>query len=235
MIHAFESCNRRGFLKANAAVLGSGAWVLPAIASGAEESEKKGPEITPVEDLMQEHGVLRRILLVYRGCLRRLDLNETLSPNVITDAATIIRSFIENYHERSEEEYVFPRFGEHGELVDLSVLLKSQHEAGRVLTDRILTLAATGDLALPDRKQEMILKVTAFIHMYEPHAAREDTVLFPAFRGLVKPEEYDTLGDRFEERELELLGANGFEGTVKRIADIEKGLDIFNLAKFTPT
>lgn len=212
MQYPIESWNRRGFLKANVALLGSAPWMLPGIASAAEKTEKEEQGVTPVEDLMQEHGVLRRILLIYRECLRRLDLNETLSPNMFTDAATIMRSFIENYHERSEEEYVFPRFGERGELVDLAVLLKTQHEAGRVVTDRILTLAATGDLAPPDRKQEMILKVTAFIHMYEPHAAREDTVLFPAFRGLMKPEEYDTLGDRFEEREHELLGANGLGG-----------------------
>ena len=229
-----DSWGRRMFLKANTALLVGATWPMSGIASAAEKTEKEEPEVTPAEDLMQEHGVLRRVLLIYRECLRRIDLNETLSPSVLTDAATVIHSFIENYHERSEEEYVFPRFAGQGELVDLVVLLKGQHDSGRLVTDRILTLAATGDLTPDDRRQELILKVSSFIRMYEPHAAREDTVLFPALRRAVKPKEYDTLGDQFEQREHELLGANGFEGTVKRIAEIEQSLGIYNLAKFTP-
>ena len=36
-----------------------------------------------------------------------------------------------------------------------------------------------------------------FVRMYEPHEAREDTVLFPQFRKIVSKHEYDALGEEF--------------------------------------
>jgi len=70
--------------------------------------------------------------------------------------------------------------------------------------------------------------------MYEPHEAREDTILFPAFRKIVSAHEYDALGDDFEKKEHELFGADGFERMVDRVAAIEKKLGIYDLARFTP-
>ena len=70
--------------------------------------------------------------------------------------------------------------------------------------------------------------------MYSPHEAREDTVLFPAFRKIVNVNEYDALGEEFEDKEHELFGADGFEKMVDRVAGIEKKLGIYDLAQFTP-
>jgi hypothetical protein len=70
--------------------------------------------------------------------------------------------------------------------------------------------------------------------MYNPHEAREDTVLFPAFRGIVSAHEFAALGEDFEKQEHELFGADGFEKVVDRVAEIEKKLGIYELAQFTP-
>jgi len=70
--------------------------------------------------------------------------------------------------------------------------------------------------------------------MYAPHEAREDTVLFPAFRQMVTPAEFDALGEEFEKRERQLFGRDGFEGMVRKVAEIEKALGIYDLAQFTP-
>ena len=37
--------------------------------------------------------------------------------------------------------------------------------------------------------------------MYRPHEAREDTVLFPALRTILKPKQVEELGERMEEDE----------------------------------
>ena len=65
--------------------------------------------------------------------------------------------------------------------------------------------------------------------MYRAHAAREDTILFPAFHALVGKAEYERLGDQFEQREHALLGDKGFEHAVDRIADLEKKMGIYDL------
>ena len=66
------------------------------------------------------------------------------------------------------------------------------------------------------------------------HEAREDTILFPAFRKLVSSNEYDSLGEEFEKNEHRLFGNGGFETMVGRVESIEKKLGIYELSQFTP-
>jgi len=53
------------------------------------------------------------------------------SHDVVTKSAKIIWSFIEQYHEKLEEEHLFPRFRKHNLLVDRVNVLQQQHQAGR--------------------------------------------------------------------------------------------------------
>ena len=192
-----------------------------ALLAAAPKKEQKEEDVSPAEDLMREHGLLNRVLLVYEECARRMDDGKGAPPQ-LGQAANIIRDFVEGYHEKLEEEFLFPRFRKANKLVDLVDTLQQQHEAGRKLTAAILDQPAPAQLR-------------AFIRMYRPHEAREDTVLFPAFRDLVGEKEYDRLGDRFEEREHQLFGKAGFEGQVENVAGIERALGIYELARFTPT
>ncbi len=70
--------------------------------------------------------------------------------------------------------------------------------------------------------------------MYRPHAAREDTVLFPAFRELIGKGGYEELGEQFEDQEHRLFGEHGFADTVVQVAHLESTLGIADLAAFTP-
>lgn len=184
----------------------------------------KAEEVTPVEDLMREHGILRRVMLIYEKEAASLETGKAPDYETIAKSAAMIRDFIENYHEKLEEEYIFPIFEKQGKLADLTKTLRRQHEAGRKLTQAILRLSKEG---LAD-------DLRSFVRMYRPHAAREDTVLFPALRGLISEKEYDELGDKFEDKERELFGENGFEGKVQEVSRIEKELGIYELSDFTP-
>jgi hypothetical protein len=70
--------------------------------------------------------------------------------------------------------------------------------------------------------------------MYRPHEAREDTVLFPSLYKLISAKQIADLGEQFEEKEHQLLGAEGFEKAVDDVAAVEKQLGIYDLSKFTP-
>ena len=72
-----------------------------------------------------------------------------------------------------------------------------------------------------------------FIRMYNPHEAREDTVLFPAFRELIGPKELDKLKDVFEQKE-KALPMGDFEKMVADVAGIEQAFGIYDLAQLTP-
>jgi hemerythrin-like domain-containing protein len=94
---------------------------------------------------------------------------------------------------------------------------------------------ATGHaLKNADDRRKLADSMRQFIRMYSPHEAREDTVLFPAFRGIVSAHEFDSLGEDFEKKEDELFGQGGFFKVVDHVAEIEKQLGIYDLAQFTP-
>lgn len=198
-----------------------------------EEDEDEGRKVSPPEDLMQEHGLLNRVLLIYDTCKKRLINKEDFPREAVLNAAIIIRTFVEDYHEKQEEQYLFPRFQKAGQLTDLIQVLLQQHQAGRRLTDQIMRISKSITNADADN-QKLIALLSAFNDMYRPHEAREDTVLFPAFRKIVSKNEYDSLGEEFEKNEHKLFGNDGFETMVDKVATIEKQLDIYELSQFTP-
>jgi hemerythrin-like domain-containing protein len=185
-------------------------------------------EVTPGEDLMQEHGVLERILLIYDESTRRIEHGAELDLAVVAGAAGIVRRFVEEYHERSEEQYVFPRLQAHPRTAQLVAVLRQQHERGRQLTDEITRLSAGSDRAA------LAQQLHAFVRMYRPHAAREETVLFPAFRATLGRSGYRELGERFEHEEHARFGEHGFEEVVAQVARLEAALGIADLMLFTP-
>jgi hemerythrin-like domain-containing protein len=241
MSHDLES-SRRGFVQiagVTSLIVAGGLWTPGWAAAkkkttGASKKSKESEEaVTPPEDLMREHGVLDRVLLIYEEAMRKFDAKEDFDPAVITQSAQIVRDFIENYHEQSEEQHVFPRFKKAGKMVDLVDVLLAQHQAGRRLTATILQVAPASARGGEERHR-LTGAMQAFIHMYRPHAAREDTDLFPKLRGLVSSNEYDSMAEQFEKEEQRRFGEDGFEKTVDRVAQIEQTIGIQDLSKFTP-
>jgi hemerythrin-like domain-containing protein len=177
---------------------------------------------------MQEHGLLERVLLVYDESARRIEKNEPADLSAIAGAAGIIRRFVEEYHEKLEEKFVFPRLQAARRELELVTVLLRQHERGRQVTEEIVRKANAG--AGP----ELAPLLRDFARMYRPHAAREDTVLFPAFRAIVGRDAYRELGEQFEDEEHRRFGEHGFETTVAEVAKLEAALGIAELAQFTP-
>src|SRR5207249_7341081 len=124
--------------------------------------------VTAPEDLMKEHGVLNRCLLIYEEGLRRLRDKTDLSPNVFNHTAALIRKFVEEYHEKNEENYIFPVFEKAKKLTDLVTTLKTQHKAGRTVTAEILRLSQPTNFADTANRDRLVLACQAFIRMYRP-------------------------------------------------------------------
>ncbi|MEJ2069454.1 MAG: hemerythrin domain-containing protein [Syntrophobacterales bacterium] len=223
-----------GMLLSLAVALGPTALLAQTGKPPQKETEAQAPGISPVEDLMREHGVLRRILLVYAEIIRRLQTGLDFPMKTLSAAAGLIHDFVEDYHEKLEEQHVFPQFERAGQMVPLVKVLRRQHQAGRQITRYLQTQAAVGILLNEQNRQELSKYLGSFIRMYQPHAAREDTVLFPAFRFLMPAKPYQELGEQFEELEEQKFGRHGFANVVVQVGELEKSLEIFDLAQFTP-
>ncbi|MCL4501178.1 MAG: hemerythrin domain-containing protein [Deltaproteobacteria bacterium] len=225
--------SRRHFVGRASALVAAAALLGPPALLSAEKKKSGETDVTPTEDLMREHGVLRRLMLIFDEFAKRLHGAAEVPPALIAQSAEIIRTFIQDYHEVDEEVAIFPRFIKAGKLTGLVKTLLDQHHAGRRL---IATLETSVKANLKDQagREKVSGLMAAFNRMYRPHAAWEDTILYPAFRSVISPKDFEALGDQFEDKEQKKFGKDGFEKIVAEVAELEKQLGLFDLAQFTP-
>ena len=72
-----------------------------ACAADNAKQDKTKRSLRP-RNLMREHGVLNRVLLIYDTVVRKIEGKEDFDPGVISSSARIVQQFIEGYHERNE-------------------------------------------------------------------------------------------------------------------------------------
>ena len=237
---------RRQFLRSTT-VLGTGLLLGGCGDKGAGErrSDDQAPadkagskaevEVTAVEDLMREHGVLRRALFVYTEAAARLRSDPaTVALETLQKVAMLFRAFGEDYHEKKlEEAHIFPAVRKAGgEAAGCVEVLIAQHQRGREITDYILKTTQSGRSGAAGA-DELVRMLDSLVRMYRPHAAREDTVVFPAWKQALTVAQLDEMGDKFEDIERAQFGEDGFENAVKQIAEIEASLGLADLGQFT--
>jgi hemerythrin-like domain-containing protein len=211
-----------------------------AIAKDEEPAERQGsqgaePEVTATEDLMREHGVLRRALLVYQESALKLRANASaVPPDALQQTAKLFRAFGEEYHEKKlEEAYIFPAVQKTGGLAAAYTgVLTAQHNRGREITGYIISATSASKLTVAN-VEPLAKSMESLVRMYEHHAAIEDTVVFPAWKLTLNEEQMDAMNDKFEEIEHQQFGEDGYEEAVKQITDIETSLSLADLGQFT--
>ena len=228
-----EMPGRRDFLTRAA-----GAGVLLALGSCNSEPEPKPLSFpsarshSPAEAMLQDHGLLSRVLLVYEESMRRLAEGKDFKPLALVQAAHVMNDYIVDCHQSLEEIYLFPRFRRSDTQVGLIEVLCQQHAMGRRLAATVLDLGGlkVRDDASTRRKFADVLGKV--VRMYRPHEAREDSVLFPLLRNVVPMAEYDALGEDIERERSRRLGQDGFERFVGEISESERAIGISESTDF---
>ena len=223
--------SRRGLIAGGVGlVVGAGATELgDRLSATNPPAEPHVP--SPGEELMVEHGVLKRLLLAYRALSERLADGRTVPAGTIVDAAQIVSSYVESFHEGLEEAYVFPRVQDSQAALVRTLLI--QHDRGRHLTAKI-SAAAAGTLSTAAQRSDLRGMLDAFVRMYEPHEAWEDTVIYPALRTATSQRTLDELAERFAQLENQQFGDAALQQILDRVGGIEQQLGIHDLASFTP-
>jgi hemerythrin-like domain-containing protein len=205
----------------------------PAKKPDDDDDDKKKEEVTATEDLMREHGVIRRVLVVYRETATRLRTKPAGVPaDALQKAAKLMQTFAEDYHEKQlEEANIFPALMKNAGLAGTVNTLIAQHQRGREITQYVLAVTAKSIGAAS--AEPLARALEGFARMYEEHAAMEDTIVFPAWKKLYSAKELDEIGDRFEDIEHKTFGKDGFDDAVDQIGAIERAFGI-ELGALTP-
>ncbi|HEV2538783.1 MAG TPA: hemerythrin domain-containing protein [Frateuria sp.] len=221
---------RRCMGSAGIALVGGIAAAAPlaALADGP-----KSTDVLAVEDLMREHGVLRRALLVYARAASLLQHQRAVPLEPLRRTAELFRRFGEDYHEHAlEEAHVFPAVvAAGGRAATICRTLAEQHRRGRQITDYVLAVGAGG--IGRSAMAPLAGALDGLVRMYQHHTAIEDTVVFPAWKRTLAPARYSELSDQFEALEKRMFGHDGFEDAVGRIGAIEQAFGLADLAALT--
>jgi hemerythrin-like domain-containing protein len=202
---------------------------------GDQPPEDAALVVSATEDLMREHGLLRRALLVYQESATKLKLDPGSVPTeALEKVAQFFRAFGEDYHERKlEEGFIIPAIKKtQSQASSYADALLAQHARGREITDYLLSVSKNASIT-PTTAGAVISALESFVRMYEHHAAVEDTIVFPAWKASIGSKELDGLAIKFEEIEEEHFGEDGFEAASKRMSEIEESLGLSNLEMFT--
>ena len=102
-MNAREKVARRKFLVAT-----TGLVAAAPILALAQAKEEINPDegVTAPEDLMKEHGVLNRCLLIYEEGVRRLQKGDDITPEVFQHTAQLIRTFVVAWESTAEANVI---------------------------------------------------------------------------------------------------------------------------------
>jgi len=218
-----------------AAAVGGAALLLPACSREQGERREAEEGVSATEDLMREHGVLRRILVVYREAARMLRADAAgVDAGALVAAADLFRRFGEDYHEKIlEEMHVFPAVERAG--APAAALLRTlvqQHDRGREINVYLAGRGASGRIGAAD-VEPAAAALESFARMYESHAAMEDTVVFQAWRRTLSEDQLREAGEQFEAIERQTFKGDGFDIAVDQVGEIERRLGLGDLAGYT--
>jgi hemerythrin-like domain-containing protein len=222
---SIKPISRRGFL----ALAGAGA-----LAGCSKAGTSQDGTDTAIEILARQHGLLQRATAILEEIRGGMDARMDLPPEIIQETAGIIRRFVVDYHQKMEEEHLFPAFDAAKKMGGLIGVLREQHSAGAQLTGIIAELSVGFSAKDLEKRRTMGSAIHHFSRMYLAHSDREDTLLLPQLRRVVPPRAIEELNLAFQKAEKEVPGPNGFEETIQKLESYENMLGIGDLAGFTP-
>ena len=213
----------------------SGAALVLAACTENNRPGNAAEDVIATEDLCREHGVLRRLLIVYDLMAPEIRAGGAgVDIAALIQAANLFQHFGEDYHERQlEEAYVFPAVAKtSGEAAGLVGTLLQQHQRGREITAYIQQPCAGGKLAT-GAAGPLAAAMESFTRMYRAHAAWEDTIVFPAWKTTMSKSQLNEVSEEFEKIERAAFHTDGFDWAAGQATQIEQRLGLHNLGRFT--
>jgi hemerythrin-like domain-containing protein len=226
---SFENpLSRRGFMALAGA---TGAGVLSAC---SQTSQDMGDTGTAIEILDRQHGVLYRAVAILEEIKGGMDARMDLPPEIIEGTVEIVRLFIVGHHQQMEESGIYSAFTAANKMGGLIGVLREQHVASSRLTEILKGLCSGFSSRDLEKRRTMGSTLHQFCRMSRAHADREDTELYPLLRRLMPPKACAELSSAFFKAEMEFLGQDGFDETVRKLNGYENILGIGDLSSFTP-
>jgi len=172
--------------------------------------------------LREEHDVILQMLEALDGTSQRLEANEPVSLQTLTDFQEFATLFADRCHHGKEEDLLFPlleRKGVPRAGGPLGCML-SEHDEGRAFVALMKTnasLCASGDTAA---RTAWVHAARAYANLLRNHIWKENEILFRMAERLMSPEEQEALANEFAKVEEEMIGRETFAQLRERPAKL---------------
>jgi hemerythrin-like domain-containing protein len=160
------------------------------------------------DELMAEHRVIERVILVLENGALRLEKGQAVRPGLFIEATDFAKGFTDGCHHKKEEGVLFPAMVAHGmpgESGPIGVML-AEHEQGRALTRALRSAAQRLESGDQSAAQEVIANARGYSQLLRQHIMKEDRILFPMAGQVLPPGEQDRVADGFEKIDHEETG-----------------------------
>lgn len=161
-----------------------------------------------IQELMDEHALIVRMLGALRGMCRRLLRGEPLDPADLDAALDFIANFADRCHHGKEEDLLFPAMARAGfprEGGPVGVMLM-EHRQGREYVRALRQAAAGLKAGSPAAARDAARAAADYVELLSHHIMKEDNILYPMAMSALPDEVWIELESAFARVEAERMG-----------------------------
>lgn len=166
-----------------------------------------------LDDLNHEHRVIERVVEVLERATTRLEHNQRVPIEILTDAVEFITGFADGCHHFKEEDVLFPVMANKSPQIKtgpVKVLL-AEHDVGRHFVAQLKSAIASLEAGQAEGAPAAAKALAGYTQLLRKHISKEDQIFFPLASALLTGEELEHIAEQFEEVEQEKMGPGAHE------------------------
>ena len=174
--------------------------------------------------LMEEHGVIERVLTALETAANRVSQGDEIQPAFFVNAALFIKNFADGSHHHKEEGVLFVAMTESGIPTQggpIGVML-AEHEQGRAFTRGMKEAAEKWEAGDLSARATVVENALGYVALLRQHIQKENKILFPMADRLISPARQAKVSADFEQIKHEETGAGVHEKYLALAAVLEE-------------
>ncbi|OGS18184.1 MAG: hypothetical protein A3J70_04860 [Elusimicrobia bacterium RIFCSPHIGHO2_02_FULL_61_10] len=172
-----------------------------------------------IQDLMDDHQVILRMLSVLNGICLRLREGQAVAVADLDAAVDFIKTFADFCHHGKEEDILFPAMVEMGlprESGPIAVMLM-EHEQGRAYVRSLGAALERVRSGEPEALKDVSCSAMGYVSLLTDHIGKEDGILYPMAIDAIPPERWTVLKNEFDRVERERMGPQRRAGYIELV------------------